>query len=106
MSFDRQNLQPFGPEIWIADGPVMSWFGTRTTALGHEGRVPATKAERPLSVQSRDLRGDAGNGGDAPKATIRASGSETAVGHCEMSTAGGVVAPAEYPTSKRPIRPG
>src|SRR6476659_3843179 len=28
--------------------------------LGAEGRVPAAKAERPLSVQSRDLRGDAG----------------------------------------------
>jgi hypothetical protein len=27
---------------------------------GARGRVPAAKAERPLSVQSRDLRGDAG----------------------------------------------
>ena len=27
MSFDRQNLQPFGPEIWIADGPVASFYG-------------------------------------------------------------------------------
>ena len=27
MSFDRQNLQPFGPEIWIADGPMASFYG-------------------------------------------------------------------------------
>jgi hypothetical protein len=27
---------------------------------GARGRVPAAKAERPLSVQSTDLRGDAG----------------------------------------------
>ena len=27
MSFARQNLQPFGPEIWIADGPVTSFYG-------------------------------------------------------------------------------
>jgi hypothetical protein len=27
LSFDRQNLQPFGPEIWIADGPVASFYG-------------------------------------------------------------------------------
>jgi hypothetical protein len=27
VSFDRQNLQPFGPEIWIADGPVASLYG-------------------------------------------------------------------------------
>jgi hypothetical protein len=29
-------------------------------SLGAGGRVPAAKAERPLSVQSTDLRGDAG----------------------------------------------
>ncbi len=28
--------------------------------FGERRRVPAAKAERPLSVQSRDLRGDAG----------------------------------------------
>jgi hypothetical protein len=27
VSFDRQNLQPFGPDIWIADGPVASFLG-------------------------------------------------------------------------------
>jgi hypothetical protein len=27
VSFDRQNLQPFGPEIWVADGPVASFHG-------------------------------------------------------------------------------
>ena len=27
MSFDRQNLQPFGSEIWLADGPVASFYG-------------------------------------------------------------------------------
>jgi len=27
VSFDQQNLQPFGPEIWIADGPVTSFYG-------------------------------------------------------------------------------
>src|ERR1700758_22479 len=27
VSFDRQNLQPFGPEIWIADAPVASFYG-------------------------------------------------------------------------------
>jgi len=27
VSFDRQNLQPFGPDIWIADGPVASFHG-------------------------------------------------------------------------------
>jgi hypothetical protein len=27
VSFDRHNLQPFGPEIWIADGPVASFYG-------------------------------------------------------------------------------
>ena len=27
VSFERQNLQPFGPEIWIADGPVASFYG-------------------------------------------------------------------------------
>jgi hypothetical protein len=27
MSLDRQNLQPFGSEIWIADGPVASFYG-------------------------------------------------------------------------------
>jgi hypothetical protein len=28
--------------------------------MGHEDAFPRAKAERPLSVQSRDLRGDAG----------------------------------------------
>ena len=28
--------------------------------MGHEDAFPAAKAERPLSVQSTDLRGDAG----------------------------------------------
>ena len=27
MSSDRQNLQPFGPDIWIAEGPVASFHG-------------------------------------------------------------------------------
>jgi Domain of unknown function (DUF4336) len=27
VSFDQQNLQPFGPDIWIADGPVASLYG-------------------------------------------------------------------------------
>ena len=27
MSFDRQNLQPFGPVIWIANRPVVSFYG-------------------------------------------------------------------------------
>jgi Domain of unknown function (DUF4336) len=27
VSFDRQNLHPFGPEIWIADGSVASFYG-------------------------------------------------------------------------------
>jgi Domain of unknown function (DUF4336) len=27
VSFDRQNLQPFGREIWIAAGPVASFYG-------------------------------------------------------------------------------
>jgi hypothetical protein len=27
VSSNRQNLQPFGPEIWIADGPVASFYG-------------------------------------------------------------------------------
>jgi len=37
---------------------------------GAGGRVPAAKAERPLSVQSRDVRGDVGNGRDAPGTVI------------------------------------
>ena len=32
--------------------------------------VPAAKAERPLSVQSRDLAGMRGNGRDAPSAVV------------------------------------
>jgi hypothetical protein len=35
---------------------------------GASGRVPAAKAERPLSVQSRDLRGVAANGRGASTA--------------------------------------
>jgi len=27
VSFDRQNLQPFGPVIWIANRPVVSFYG-------------------------------------------------------------------------------
>jgi hypothetical protein len=44
------------------------------------------KAERPLSVQSADLRGDVGNGRDAPQAAVRAahrlSFASSALGAC------------------------
>jgi len=47
-----------------------------TVAMGRRpkhftaGRAPAARAERPLSVQSGDPRGNAGNGRDAPIAGV------------------------------------
>src|SRR5215471_14142135 len=40
--------------------------GFASGRYGASGRVPAAEAERPLSVQSGDLRADAGNGRGAP----------------------------------------
>ena len=48
----------------MADGRIRLTEPIRTGVANGgysaRGRVPAAKAERPLSVQSRDLRGDAG----------------------------------------------
>ena len=46
--FDATNIRHIGLRRSLGDG------------FGASGRVPAVKAEHPLSVQSSDLRGDAG----------------------------------------------
>ena len=43
-----------------------SAFTSANGGNGARGRVPETEAEPPLSVRSSDLRGDAGQGRDAP----------------------------------------
>jgi hypothetical protein len=44
--------------------------------FGAGGRVPAAKAERPLSVQSRDLRGDVGQRARRPTSAVRGAAIE------------------------------
>jgi len=51
--------------------PTLDAAPSLMTASGAARAVPAAKAERPLSAQSRDLPGTQGNGRDAPITAIR-----------------------------------
>ena len=68
MSLSTQEMR--GPDyrqaavVFVFERMVSTQLGRLANPAGRffraRGRVPAAKAERPLSVQSRDLRGDAG----------------------------------------------
>ncbi len=46
------------PSQGYSRADLAAWWLLAMTEMGHEDAFPAAKAERPLSVQSRDLRGD------------------------------------------------
>src|SRR5271167_4558524 len=69
-----------------ANTPQLVRVGSnRMTHLGHEDAFLRPKLSARCRFSQGTFAGTWGNGRDAPKATIRASGSETAVGHSAIA---------------------